>query len=123
MTNPASKGTTAETAVARYLQQFTPFAERRAKSGAKDRGDIAGVLGAVIEVKNCPKRMRLSEWIGEALVEMKNAGASLGLVWHKRAGKSSPADWYVTLPGDQAVQLLVEAGRIVGYPTNEREGT
>ena len=117
MTNPSKKkGTAAETAVVDYLRQFTPFAERRALAGSSDRGDISGVLGAVIEVKNCPQRMRLGEWIEEVQTEVWNAMATLGAVWHKRAGRSSPGDWYVTMTGSQFVQLLEEAGRIVKHP-------
>ena len=85
--------------------------QRRAQAGANDRGDIAGVLGAVIEVKAC-REMALAEWIAEMADEVANDGASLGLVWHKRRGKSSPADWYVTTTGAHAVGLLYDAGRL-----------
>jgi len=53
------KGTAAETAVVRYLRSLNfqhagpafPNAERRALSGGKDMGDIAGIPDTVIEVK------------------------------------------------------------------------
>lgn len=100
------KGTAAESAVMKYLQcNGWPDVERRTLSGVNDRGDIAGLRSVVIEVKDCA-RMDLAGWIGEAEQERINAGASHGVVWHKRRGKGSPADWYVTMTGDQFVRLL-----------------
>jgi hypothetical protein len=93
------KGTAAETAVVRYLrEQGATQAERRALSGSQDRGDIAGVPGVVIEVKNV-SRDALPGWVDEAEIERTNDGALIGVVWHKRRGKRSPADWFVTMRG------------------------
>lgn len=102
------KGTAAESAVVQYLQAmgFTQ-AERRTLNGAKDRGDIAGLPGVVIEVKNCA-RQELAGWVAEAEVERNNDNASLGVVWHKRRGKGQAADWFVTMSGEQFVFLLRE---------------
>ena len=112
MTNRSmQKGTRAESAIVDYLRgQHWPFAERRAKNGAKDRGDIAGLGGVVIEAKNC-ERMNLAGWLAELAVEMRNDNARWGAVWHKRRGKGSPADWYVTMPGHVFADLLKEAQR------------
>ena len=102
------KGTAAESAVVQYLQAmgFT-HAERRTLNGAKDRGDIAGLPGVVVEVKNCA-RQELAAWVAEAERERDNDSASLGAVWHKRRGKGHPADWFVTMSGEQFVFLLRE---------------
>lgn len=102
------KGTAAESAVVDFLRTsgFT-HAERRTLNGAKDRGDIAGLPGVVIEVKNCA-RQELAAWIAEAELERDNDRASLGVVWHKRRGKGQPADWFVTMSGLQFVALLRE---------------
>ena len=106
MNRAKQKGTAAETAVVTYLQaQGYPAVERRAMNGVKDRGDIAGVPGVVIEVKNCAT-MQLAEWVKEALAERENDKAKVGLVWHKRRGKGSPADWYVTMTGADLIALL-----------------
>jgi hypothetical protein len=113
------KGTAAETAVVEYLRAsgFTQ-AERRTLNGAKDRGDIAGLPGVVIEVKNCA-RQDLGAWIAEAELERDNDHASLGVVWHKRRGKGQPAGWFVTMSGDQFAALLREQQ---GLPEPAAEG-
>src|SRR5690606_32477102 len=101
-----AKGTAAETAVVRFLQAAGfAQAERRTLNGVQDRGDIAGIPGVVIEVKN-HARDQLPAWVAEAELERDNDRASLGVVWHKRRGKSSPGDWFVTVSGDQFAHLL-----------------
>ena len=102
------KGTAAETAVVQFLRAagFTQ-AERRTLAGAHDRGDIAGIPGVVIEVKNCA-RQELGAWVAEAETERDNDHASLGAVWHKRRGKGNPGDWFVTMSGAQFAALLRE---------------
>jgi hypothetical protein len=101
-----SAGTRAETAIANLLREAGfIYAERRAKTGAKDTGDISGLIGGVIEVKDVAK-MALGTWLKEAKTEQSNAGAWWSAVWHKRVGKGSPADWYVTLDGASFIELL-----------------
>jgi hypothetical protein len=79
--------------------------ERRTLNGAYDRGDIAGIPGTVIEVKNCA-RQELAAWVAEAERERDNDRASLGVVWHKVRGKAHPSKWFVTMSGEQFVSLL-----------------
>lgn len=106
MSASKQKGTAAETAIVNFLRTSGFLqAERRTLGGAHDRGDIAGIPGVVIEVKNCA-RQELGGWIAEAELERDNDGASLGVVWHKRRGKGSPADWFVTMSGAQFADLL-----------------
>jgi hypothetical protein len=101
-----AKGTGAETAVVNYLRDNGfPHVERRAQAGTLDRGDIAGVIGTVIEVKNC-SRTELAEWVKEANREAGHDGATYGVVWHKRRGYSNPAGWFVTMDGHTFTQLL-----------------
>lgn len=111
MSNPQkAKGSGAERAVVDHLRaNGFPHAERRLAGSSKDRGDIAGVPGVVIEVKNC-ERTALAAWLAEAAVEQANDGAAYGLVWHKRRGRSDAGQWYATLPAAQLVRLLREAG-------------
>lgn len=104
-----AKGSAWERAVVEHLRAAGwPFAERRIAGAAKDRGDIAGVVGVVIEAKNAAST-RLAEWIKEAEDERTNDGAWLGVVWHKRIGKASAADGYVTMTGAQFTALLARA--------------
>jgi hypothetical protein len=101
-----AKGTAAETAVVRFLQaNGYPHTERRALAGAQDRGDVAGIPGLVIEVKDC-RRLELAAWVDEARAEGR--GFDLGVVWHKRAGKGQPADWYVTMDGWTFLNFLMQ---------------
>lgn len=97
--NPSKqKGTAAETAVVGYLQTHGfPYAERRTLAGSSDRGDIAGIPGVVLEVKNCA-RMELAGWVDEAATEAGNADVDVYAVVHKRRRKGNPGDWFVTLP-------------------------
>lgn len=83
--------------------------DRRVKTGAKDRGDIAGVRHRgerlVIEVKDVA-RTDLAGWVTEAEVERGNDSALAGLVVHKRRGHGNPADQYVTTTLRELTALL-----------------
>lgn len=95
---PKIKGTRAESAVVAYLRAHGfPGAERRALSGSQDRGDVSGVLGHVLEVKNCAQ-MSLGAWVDEAEVERANDGAEIGVCVHHRRGKGDAGEWFVTQP-------------------------
>jgi voltage-gated potassium channel Kch len=101
-----AKGTRFETQVVEYLRTHGfSTVERRSLAGANDKGDITGLPGVVIEVKN-HKAMTLAGWVDEAEAEGGNAGADLAVVWHKRRGKGSPGDCFVTMSGDYFVALL-----------------
>lgn len=116
MSRSKAKGTGWETAIVRYLaEQGWPHAERRALNGTQDRGDIAGIVGWVIEAKNC-QALTLAAWVDEAIIEQANAGADFSAVWHHRKGKASPAEGYVTVTGAAFVRLLRAAG--YGDPRN-----
>lgn len=105
-----AKGSSAERDVVDYLRRSGwPYAERRLAGATKDRGDIAGVVGVTLEVKSCA-RQELAAWVDEAETERVNDNSDHGAVWHKRRGKGSPADWFVTMTGAQYVQLLRAAG-------------
>lgn len=84
--------------------------ERRRLSGAKDKGDIAGVPGVVIEAKNTA-RLDLAGAVDEANTERENADAEHGVAWIKRKGRTSPAHGYVVMDGYTFMNLLREAGR------------
>ena len=110
MSRERDKGTRWASTIVDYLRaQGWPHAELRNLSGAKDRGDIAGVIGVCIEAKN-QERHSLAAWLTEATIEKANAGAAVGVVWFHRRGKASAGDGYVLMSGDQFVDLLRDAG-------------
>lgn len=88
-------------------------AERRRLAGAKDRGDIAGIPGIVIEAKNTAS-YNLAGAVKEAQAEARNDssgvfGVSHGVAWIKQHGKTSAEDGYVVMTGDTFMNLLKEA--------------
>jgi hypothetical protein len=114
MSRNKDKGSAAERAIVDYLRRVGFIhAERRLAGATKDRGDIAGIPGVVIEAKN-QARMELAEWLEEALLERDNDNAQIAAVWHKRRGKGSPSDWYVTMDGATFGYLLLHFAGLDG---------
>ena len=111
-------GTSFERLVADYLRDVVDDRiDRRAKTGAKDRGDIGGVRiwtqRVVLECKEVSK-IALSQWATEAEVERGNDGALAGVVVHKRRGKGRAADQWVTMTlGDFAALLKGDRDHLV----------
>ena len=97
-------GYEAEHAVEVYLRERGYPTTRPRAGAAQDKGDLAG-LPVVVSVKN-HATIRLADWVG-ALPRMCSA-AELphGVVWHKRRGKGSPGEWYVTMPGSTFLAFL-----------------
>ena len=83
--------------------------DRRVKTGARDRGDIAGIRlhgqRVVIECKDTTT-LRLPEWTAEARVEAGNDDALVGLVVHKRHGVADPLRQWVTCTLADFVAIL-----------------
>lgn len=99
-----------ERLIADYLAEHVDDRiDRRVKTGAKDRGDIAGLrhMGGrvVIECKDT-SRINLGVWASEAEIERGNDDALAGLIAHKRHGKGHPADQWITLTVADLVALL-----------------
>lgn len=74
--------------------------ERRATTGALDRGDITGLTTrdgkrVVAEVKDYGGRYLVGEWLREARTEARNDHAAVGCVIAKRRGTTDPADQVV----------------------------
>jgi hypothetical protein len=90
-------------------QNGFPYAERRALHGALDKGDITGIPGVVIEVKDHAK-ITLAEFISELKEEVNNANAETGVAVIKRRGTLQVGDWYAVMPVSWWVDLLKEAG-------------
>jgi len=100
-----AKGAQAERDVVKWLKQWFPYADRRLAGATLDKGDISGIPGVTIEIKNHAK-MDLSGWLGELEVEMKNDGAWTGVVIHKRKGRGDVGQWYATMPASVWIELL-----------------
>ena len=109
MTSPQKrKGSAAELAVAKWLNRLGWTCAERSRAGwTDDRGDIDGMPGVVIEVKNC-KTLSIPAWLRELEVEMKNAKAWTGTLIVKRRGSTDVNDWYAVMPASVWAQLLLE---------------
>jgi hypothetical protein len=104
------KGTAWESAIVTYLTELGwAHVERRTLAGAKDRGDIAGIPGIVIEAKSV-KTITLGSFVDEANTEADNDHSNIGVAWIKRRGYTSAAHGYVVMDGSTFAQLLIEAG-------------
>jgi hypothetical protein len=94
-------GSTFERQVADYLATHVDDrVDRRVKTGAKDRGDIAGLRAhgqrVVVECKNV-RGLALGTWLVEAETERGNDDALAAVVAHKRHGRGDPGEQLVTL--------------------------
>jgi hypothetical protein len=112
MTSAAKRmGSKAEREVVVFLRSAGfPHAERRIAGARLDRGDIAGIPAVAIEVKD-HGRTELAAWVDEARAEAGNADARWPVVWHKRRGRGSAGDWFVTMDGATFAAMLAEALR------------
>lgn len=96
MTNrPKQIGTSAESAVLRFLQMYFPNARREVLHGSLDHGDITGCDQFVFEVK-AGKQTRvvgdaqMLAWMREARTEAENEGVKYGVLVLQRAGVGAP---------------------------------
>jgi hypothetical protein len=109
------RGNLAELAVAKYLRTVGfPHAERAVRTGYRtptrtspDPGDIAGVPGLVVSVKDA-KTEQLTSWLTEVRV-MTAAGGELGLLVHKRRGHADPARWWCWLALGDLMRITTDA--------------
>jgi len=104
------KGSSFERLIADYFKAHGfPFADRRVKSGAKDKGDIGGVgihdQRLVFEAKNTAK-INLGTWANEAETERINLGAVAGVVIAKRRGTTDPGSQIVLMTTRDLVAIL-----------------
>jgi hypothetical protein len=103
-------GTSFERQVADYLNEHVDDRiDRRAKTGAKDKGDIAGLrhMGerVVIECKSTSK-ISLGTWANETEIERGNDDAIAGVIAHKRHGKGQAEDQWITMTLGDFTALL-----------------
>ena len=100
-----AKGSGAERDVVKYLKQWFPYVDRRLAGATLDKGDISGIPGVTIEIKNHAK-MNLAGWTEELLTEMANDKAWTGVIIHKRIGKGDVGEWYATMPAKIWIELI-----------------
>jgi hypothetical protein len=114
MTSPQKrKGNSAELAVAKWLREWGWVHAERSRAGWQDdRGDIDGLPGVVVEVKN-QKTIDIPGYLGELEVEMENADAWTGVCIVKRRGSVDVDDWYAMMPASVWAQLLT----MIEFPT------
>ena len=112
MTHPnKTKGNVAERAVVTYLRGRGFIHAERSRAGwTDDRGDIDGLPGVCIEIKN-EKRINLAGYMDELLRETLAAKADTGVVIVKKRGTADVAQWYAVAPVSVWVDLLKESGR------------
>ncbi len=107
------KGTRAETAVVRLARELGfPYAERRALTGGKDRGDITGIPGVVIQVKDHAE-WRILSWQTATLTQMihdeSNTCVLVVKVPHKNVKK-----WDAYIPMYQFLYEAIEMATAFG---------
>lgn len=90
-----------ERSVADWLRDnVSEWIDRKVKTGAIDRGDVANVRTrhnekVVVEAKDYGGRLEAGTWVKEAETERVNDGAIAGIVVAKRKGTTDPGDQYV----------------------------
>jgi hypothetical protein len=93
-------------------EHVSRFIDRKVKTGSKDQGDIAnlettGHSPIAVECKDVAT-LSLGTWVNEAETERVHAGALAGIVVHKRKGKGSPLDQYVTMTMRDLIAILTD---------------
>lgn len=110
---PKARGTSAETAVVRWLRDNGhPHAERRALAGAHDLGDITGIPGICIEVK-AGRTLRFAAWMRETDAEQMASGSNHGILVVKPVtrGASTVGRWWAVMYAAGWMQLMAERDR------------
>ena len=76
------KGTKFESDVMKYLRKLGHFAERLAKAGANDEGDIVTIIAGQTYILECKNRksINLPQFWAEAQTEAANYAKARGLV-------------------------------------------
>lgn len=104
-------GTRFERSIADYMNEHVDDRiDRRVKTGAKDKGDIAGVRRGrqrvAVECKDYGGQLKAGTWIQEAHVAAGNDDAVAGVVVAKRKGVTDPGQQWVLTTVDDFIALL-----------------
>tara|TARA_B100000287_G_scaffold165924_1_gene156498 strand:+ start:9114 stop:9443 length:330 start_codon:yes stop_codon:yes gene_type:complete len=102
-----AKGTRFETDVVNFINEKKPYnVERRALSGANDKGDIIGVPDFALECKNVKDwSKQLGAFVQEAEIEAGNAGVPFGAVVIKKRNSNTSRS-YVVMSLEKFVELM-----------------
>jgi Holliday junction resolvase len=100
------KGARAEREFVSFLRrEGWPDARRYLSGDGLQPGDIDGVPGVTIEVKNCAQ-LSIPAWLRQ--VEAEAAPGSLPVLAVRRPGLVDPGDWWAVLRWREMVGLLRE---------------
>lgn len=102
------RGNRAETEVAAALKRlgWQAITSRSARGGTQAGGDLITDFPAVVEVKD-HARLDLAGFWAQAV---EQAGDDPAVVVHKRRGRASAEDWWVTMDLRTLDRLIREAG-------------
>lgn len=93
-----------------FKEKVSPVIDRRVKTGAKDKGDIGGVMHMgqriVIECKDYRGQLKAGTWMNEAHIAMGNDDAGVAIVIAKRQGTTKPGDQWVLTTVDDLISLM-----------------
>lgn len=114
-TNPSGeKGARWEVRLVGWLaENGFPLAERRAKKGRNDTGDVSGVP-FIIEAKNC-RKVELGPWCDEAAKEARTAGMGnrWAVVFPRRSHVTAKA--YAVISLELLAELMLAADPAHSY--------
>lgn len=85
-----------------FRDHVSEFIDRRVKTGAADKGDLANLRSAhdlrvVAELKDYGGRFEVGSWLKEVEVERVNDEAQVGIVVAKRRGHADPLDQVILM--------------------------
>lgn len=116
-------GASFERSVADYLatELDDDRIDRRVKTGAQDKGDIAGLRTirggrVVVECKNYGGQFNVTPWLKEAEIERANDSAAFGVVVAKRRGTTDPGEQVVFMTLETFARLVdggLDAERVI----------
>ena len=109
-----SAGARFERVVADCLRDYvSSFIDRRVKTGAKDKGDIANLRTpqgqkVVAELKDFGGVFHVGTWLKEVEAERVNDEALVGIVVAKRRGHANPLDQAVIMTLRDYIAITTE---------------
>jgi len=100
-----AKGNRAEVATVNWLREHGhPDARRYLAGDGRQPGDIDGVPGVCIDVKD-QREHRIGEWLRQVKAE---AGPNLPVVLVKPRGETDPGQWWAVLRFDDLHDLITD---------------
>jgi len=120
MTSPQKrKGHAAELAVVKWLRLQGWFHAERVQAGThKDRGDVDGLPGVVIEVKD-RKSHSWHEYFNQLRRQIVNDKAWTGVIIAKRPGVTDVNEWMAVMPAIEWLNLISLIEQHIKYENRE----